>query len=143
MTTSPHRLSDGDELAQLKALINYDGSLTTFEEHVDILRDAMAALEQLGTLHDMHEALYAWERIRPDCVGEWVSGSGGHRVHGKCSEKATWFDFDDAFAYCDQHVPESDRTRGDYQHFPKRHLPRDPTGLRILSPTISPSTSHE
>lgn len=47
---------------------------------------------------------------RPACCGEWISGSGGHRVHdGLCHCPADWWHPDDVFAYCDEHLPAVDR----------------------------------
>ncbi len=40
----------------------------------------------------------------PHCGGEWISGSGGHRVHyGLCGKVAFWND--DPYYYCDEHCP--------------------------------------
>lgn len=40
----------------------------------------------------------------PKCMGNWVSGSGGHAVwDGKCSKFATWLDGN--WNYCDEHRP--------------------------------------
>ena len=40
------------------------------------------------------------------CVGEWLSGSGGHRVFGRdCSKPATWLELDGGAAFCDEHMP--------------------------------------
>lgn len=45
------------------------------------------------------------------CNGNWTKGSGGHRVHEPCEGRrdSTWWHPDDAFAYCDEHVPERDK----------------------------------
>lgn len=50
------------------------------------------------------------ELFPPYCSGNWIAGSGGHRVHSPrpCHLKATWWHPDDMFAYCDKHVPEVD-----------------------------------
>ncbi len=46
-----------------------------------------------------------------ECVGKWVSGSGGHRVHGPwCGQPATWTFPGDPYAYCEEHIAESDKT---------------------------------
>jgi hypothetical protein len=46
----------------------------------------------------------------PRCLGRWVAGSGGHRAHAlDCDRVAMWWHPDDAYAYCDEHVPPSDR----------------------------------
>ena len=47
----------------------------------------------------------------PKCAGEWLSGSGGHRVHapGSCSKVSTWWHPDDMFGYCDAHIVEHDK----------------------------------
>lgn len=44
----------------------------------------------------------------PDCAGEWISGSGGHRNHLYCGELASWWHPDDCDAYCDKHINEHD-----------------------------------
>ena len=50
------------------------------------------------------------EEYGPRCLGTWLSGSGGHRVHAvDCDRLATWWDPDDLHTYCDEHVPEADR----------------------------------
>jgi hypothetical protein len=44
------------------------------------------------------------------CVGEWLTGSGGHRNHGPyCGKPATWYHEDDMWPYCDEHCPEMDK----------------------------------
>ena len=47
------------QLAELQKLINDDGSLTTFEEHRDILTDAMHALNQQNVLLEREDVLRA------------------------------------------------------------------------------------
>ncbi len=44
-------------LDTLKKIINTDGSLDTFESHVDILRDAMHYLSIAGEYDTMHEEI--------------------------------------------------------------------------------------
>ncbi len=43
------------------------------------------------------------------CSGEWIDGSGGHRIHNPCNQEATWLTEDDMFAYCDKHIVEHDK----------------------------------
>lgn len=50
-----------------------------------------------------------YEYIQPVCHGEILEGSGGHRIHGKCNENATWYHPNDAFSYCSKHVLEQDK----------------------------------
>lgn len=50
----------------------------------------------------------------PHCSGEWLSGSGGHRKHARCSSVAVWWHPSDTYRYCDTHVPEHDRQDGLY-----------------------------
>lgn len=45
----------------------------------------------------------------PKCSGEWIKGSGGHRIHTGCDRLATWWHPDDTFAYCDKHCPAFDK----------------------------------
>lgn len=47
--------TENREVAELKAIINNDGSLSTHEDHIDILRDAMHALSKLGAIADVDE----------------------------------------------------------------------------------------
>jgi hypothetical protein len=42
----------------------------------------------------------------PECEGEWLSGSGGHRTHGPCDYYATWLMRGGWGAYCDKHIVE-------------------------------------
>jgi hypothetical protein len=41
----------------------------------------------------------------PTCVGEWLSGSGGHRVFGGCGRAASWVEHGTGAAFCDEHGP--------------------------------------
>ena len=42
------------------------------------------------------------------CDGEWIAGSGGHRVHsGMCENVAAWF-VPDLYHYCDDHLNRFD-----------------------------------
>lgn len=45
----------------------------------------------------------------PNCSGEWISGSGGHRTHTPCKSPATWFSYNSMFAYCDDHIREHEK----------------------------------
>lgn len=50
------------------------------------------------------------------CCGEWLNGSGGHRMYSGCPKEATWRDAlaDDSVHFCDDHVgqlDEQDRER--------------------------------
>lgn len=62
------------------------------------------------------------QRLRPQCSGEWIAGSGGHREHTHCDALATYWDDEDLYAYCDQHIKDHDRE--DYRN---RHVRRRPT----------------
>jgi len=59
-------------LAELQRIINDDGSLTTHEEHVDILRDAMSALNGIAELQRENERLKSeatgWELAMHDSM---------------------------------------------------------------------------
>ncbi len=51
-----------------------------------------------------------YENEAPTCLGRWLRGSGGHRVHSlDCGREATWWHPLDMHAYCDEHVPPKDR----------------------------------
>lgn len=42
------------------------------------------------------------------CDGEWIAGSGGHRVHSSiCENIATWF-VPDLYHYCSEHLNRFD-----------------------------------
>ncbi len=41
----------------------------------------------------------------PTCVGEWLSGSGGHRMFSGCGKPATWVEHGTGAAFCDAHFP--------------------------------------
>lgn len=66
---------------------------------VEVIVDALRALPPAEPTaeEDNHVIL---------CSGDWVSGSGGHRGHDPCTNKATWTHPADLFAYCDEHVPD-------------------------------------
>lgn len=43
----------------------------------------------------------------PMCCGEWLKGSGGHKIHSSdCEAEGVWNHPDDMYAYCDAHIPE-------------------------------------
>ncbi len=49
----------------------------------------------------------------PQCTGEWIGGSGGHRKHGPyCGKLATYADWDGCYNYCDEHLNAGDRELG-------------------------------
>lgn len=48
----------------------------------------------------------------PTCTGNWIKGSGGHRVHEPCGKLATFADWDDTYSYCDAHISDHDREIG-------------------------------
>jgi hypothetical protein len=43
------------------------------------------------------------------CSGEWIAGSGGHRQHNPCNQKADWWYPHDLYAYCNQHMLSHER----------------------------------
>jgi len=47
---------------------------------------------------------------RPACSGKWISGSGGHRIHESCDQLADWWHPEDAYAYCSEHVAETEKS---------------------------------
>lgn len=51
------------------------------------------------------------------CSGRWVAGSGGHRKHEPCARPATYWHPEDAYCYCDKHVPTHEAR--DYYHTPE------------------------
>lgn len=49
-------------------------------------------------------------QLLPQCSGEWLSGSGGHKTHSHdCNNRATYYDPDDIHAYCDEHITEHEK----------------------------------
>lgn len=75
---------------------------------------------------------------RPQCSGEWIGGSGGHREHTQCEKLATYWDDEDPYAYCDQHIKDHDRE--DYRN---RHVRRRPTCPVCLSEYEPVPVCHE
>lgn len=47
----------------------------------------------------------------PNCSGEWISGSGGMRIHNACNHLATWWHPSDMYAYCEAHIVEHEKKR--------------------------------
>lgn len=81
-------------------------------EHFCRACDAGGTIDATGRCADCAD----W---RPTCVGQWLSGSGGHRVHGHCGRDADWWHPDDVHAYCAEHVPVRDLEAGFYVPVPK------------------------
>lgn len=50
------------------------------------------------------EAAHERGRSQATCSGEWLSGSGGHRVFGGCNKPAMWVETDGGAAACDEHL---------------------------------------
>jgi|SRR5271166_1894395 len=72
--------------------------------------------EAICKLEAEHAAMTALLAVKPawlnppKCTGEWLSGSGGHRVHKTdCTNNAEWWHPDDMFAYCAEHIVEHDK----------------------------------
>lgn len=82
------------------------GALAEVEEERDAARAEGVAAERLRLGAVVADAVRGY----PDCVGSWVKGSGGHRVHDpQCGAPATWFHPEDPYAYCDEHIVEHDK----------------------------------
>ena len=78
-----------------------------------------ATRERLAGVEAAAALLAASARSAEPCVGEWVSGSGGHKEHaGGCSRIALWWD--GMYAYCDEHAGE--RADGHYDRMPWRDV---------------------
>ncbi len=80
------------------------------EHDTESLDEAHDQLDEYRAALDAAEAgAGAWLAAAPRCSGEWLSGSGGHRVHGKCTAVAVWWRSDDMHCYCDAHIVEHDK----------------------------------
>lgn len=65
-------------------------------------KDLVALLSERERLaYDMGRSQAAGDAT---CSGEWLSGSGGHRVFGGCNKPATWVETDGGAAACDEHL---------------------------------------
>jgi hypothetical protein len=87
-------------------MIRVDG-----ENPMPRMPDAAEALQiQLREAEAKLDEMYDLKVGLPGCAGEWISGSGGHRNHGaRCANVATYWDPEDLWAYCDEHIKDHDK----------------------------------
>lgn len=85
----------------------------------DLRSQLAAAQAERDALRAAGEAMAKAAMSAEPCVGEWVSGSGGHKEHaGGCERIALWWD--GMYAYCDEHAGE--RADGHYDRMPWRDV---------------------
>lgn len=110
-----HENAEDSPVGQAKRVI--DATLSTAPPEAQGCDDITRVHNRKRSIREETEELREWLTSTPQCSGEWLRGSGGHREHGDCDRPATWSHPDDIWAYCDEHIKEHDKWM--YVHRPE------------------------
>lgn len=93
--------------------MNREELLTVLHRTVDLMAESQGPRKSWTVECLLSTMIHALETTEPMsaregdtiCNGEWLSGSGGHRVFsGQCSNPATWRELDGGAQFCDEHA---------------------------------------